>query len=506
MKKDIHKSNASESVTRLINLTVYIKPILVILFVILIMHSQELSARQNIAIIPWHTGNDSCDIIADECAKRTEIACADFGVYDVRTDVQTKIIREAISKRNKGEISASTIQQASDSDRTIIILVSHEGVKYTATVYLIIKNEANARRMTVRTGIPTIIPNLVIREIIDLHEKTYLEVFIKKVNTDGTVIIDAGEYNNLKNGITINVSGIGHMRIISTGRFESVASCDFNVSEGMRLDVIPRVDINEYKATNENAIHMGLVKTFGAENTIQKGVPDPEKRFIEGVLVVSMGGSLILPAYGSFLSTYYMGFKNPEPAYGGLLMSASLEFGALLYTPFTTEKASWRSYVPIRSSDKSKRDLRLQKYLWSTVPFTFAVTYCDQLSYQYELRKVLPPLFEHPDRTASVLSIFIPGGGFFYKGYRVAGWGAYCSELALGGYAVSEFGSKKSRNALIALGVVKIVEIFSSAMISSSYDFYKREYDKSSNSTFSFNIFPDQNGKMEYFMGYTVSF
>jgi len=470
------------------------------------MHSQDLFARQNIAVIPWHTGNDSCDVIADDCARRVENACSDFGTFDVRNGVQTKIIRDTISKRNNGEISVDAVKQVSDSDRTMIILISREGVKYTATVYLVNKHDEHARTLIIRTRIQSIIPNLVIRELIDLHKKSFLEVLIKKINTDGTVIIDAGEYSHMQNGISINVNGLGSMKILSAGRFESVASCDFKVNEGLQLYVVPSFNIGKYSQNNENEIHMGLVKTFGAEYTIQKGVPDPEKRFVEGTLIVSMGGSLILPAYGAFLSTYYMGFKNPEPAYGGLMLSASLEFGALLYTPFTTDRASWRSYLPMRSSRKSHRDLRLQKYLWSTIPFTFAITYCDQLSYQYETMKVLPPLFDHPDRTASILSLFIPGGGFFYKGYRTAGWGAYCSELALGGYAVSELGSKKSRNALVALGIVKIIEIFSSAMISSSYDFYNQEVEKSANSTFAFNIVPDNKGNIDYSIGYTIPF
>jgi hypothetical protein len=360
--------------------------------------------------------------------------------------------------------------------------------------------------MLVKTKIQSIIPNLVVREIVRMHEKSKIEVTVKKVQQNGTFIIDAGDFNHIESGDILSADGVGTITILSTGRFESVGSSDAILAEGQKLEISSKTDTRTINDNNEREIHLGIVRTYGAEYTIQKGVPDPEKRFFEGTLIVSMGGSVVLSSYGSFLSTYYMGFKDPEPAYSGMLVSASLEFGALLYTPFSTDKSKWKSYLPIESSKKTHRDLRLQKYLWGTLPATFAVTYCDQLSYQYELRRVLPPLFDHPDRSAGILSVLIPGGGLFYKGYRLAGWGFYCSELALGGYVAAELGSRKSKQALVALGAVKVIEVVTAVLISNSYSFYRDESNPVPVPALSFTILPDENRRLVYTAGITVPF
>jgi len=475
-------------------------------FLIMLCAVEYVSAGQSIAVIPWHTGNDSLDVIADECAKKTEAVVREFGVFEPCGASQIRTIRESLMKNNPGEISANRIKDISDYDRTVIIVVSREGIKTSAAIHLVKKNEEYVQKMFVKTKIQSIIPNLVVREIIRMHENSKIEVTVKKVQKNGTVVIDAGDFNHIVSGDILSADGVGTITILSAGRFESVGSSDASLAEGQKLEISSNADTRTIKDINEREIHQGIVRTYGAEYTIQKGVPDPEKRFFEGALIVSMGGSVVLSSYGSFLSTYYMGFKNPEPAYSGMLVSASLEFGALLYTPFSTDKSKWKSYLPVESSKKTNRDLRLQKYLWSTLPATFAVTYCDQLSYQYELRRVLPPLFDHPDCSAGILSVLIPGGGLFYKGYRLAGWSFYCSELALGGYAVAELGSRKSKQALIALGAVKVIEVVTAVLISNSYTFYRDESNPVPSPALSFNIFPDEKRRLVYTAGMTVPF
>ena len=64
------------------------------------------------------------------------------------------------------------------------------------------------------------------------------------------------------------------------------------------------------------------------------------------------------------------------------------------------------------------------------------MAFLDQLAHQFKTNNVLPPFFMNRNETALVLSLLIPGGGMFYKGHRLPGWGFYLSEMFLAGFCV----------------------------------------------------------------------
>ncbi|HEY1407219.1 MAG TPA: hypothetical protein VF857_11465 [Spirochaetota bacterium] len=477
-----------------------------ILMGLIILMSPGLLVAQSVAVIPVHAGNDSLDAIADESASHAEKCFEHLGRFTPLSDQQILKFRKTIETKSETDLTAQKISEITGTDRTFLIVVFTEGSKTSLTIHMIKKGEELSQKITLRTKIPSLIPLLVVREIIAMHEKIPLEVTVRKIYENGNMLIDAGDFNLLQQNASYPINGGGLLRIVTSGRFESIATSDRKFNNGQKIELTVFPEISSEKEQNEKAIHHEIVKQYGAEFTIQKGIPDPEKRFVEGVLVVSMGGSLILPAYGSFLSTYYMGFNNPEPAYSGLILSASLEAGSLFSIPLKTDKSNWRSYLPIKNDSKSEKELRLQQYLWWTIPVTFAVTYCDQLSYQYDFRRVLPPLFDNPDRTAAILSVAIPGGGLFYKGYREIGWGYYLTEFALGGYAAFNKGKRTSHRALIALGGIKCIEVMSAAILSPSYRFYRDEYDRPYVPKLSLAIIPDDTKKASITAGVTFSF
>jgi len=120
----------------------------------------------------------------------------------------------------------------------------------------------------------------------------------------------------------------------------------------------------------------------------------------------------------------------------------------------------------------------LQKFLWATLPVTFSVAYMDQLAYQFTSTEHLPPFFKDKDNMAAVFSLFIPGGGLFYKGHRLAGWSFYFSEMMTAAYAVYNNESKPGKYALYVLGAIKLFDIIYAYFSTPSYSFFNLEKER----------------------------
>ncbi len=69
-------------------------------------------------------------------------------------------------------------------------------------------------------------------------------------------------------------------------------------------------------------------------------------------------------------------------------------------------------------SDKTEKMQNLQTFLWFSLPVTFSVAYMDQLAHQFAVTEHVPPFFNDRDNAAAIFSLFLPGGGLYYKGYR----------------------------------------------------------------------------------------
>ena len=224
------------------------------------------------------------------------------------------------------------------------------------------------------------------------------------------------------------------------------------------------------------SIH-NLVRRKGTEAMLLENSPG-EKRLFEGICIINPGGNLLLPAYGAYLSTHYMGFDNPEPSTPGLV-AAAVFTGTQLTLPVVLTGFRANFFPWVHDRDKSDSMNRLHVFLWGTLPVTYTTAFLDQLAYQYHRAEVLPPLFESRDSFAVTLSALFPGGGLFYKGHRLYGWGYYSSEMiAAGILAYQGTGNITGKAALATLGGLKLVEILHAWLVEPSYRVYTLEMEE----------------------------
>ncbi len=326
----------------------------------------------------------------------------------------------------------------------------------------------------VRSRIAINIPYKLGVEAALLHRRLDLNVCVIGNGLDGTRILDAGQWHGIEKGTYRSMDGVT-ADVVEVGRFRSRAKISDNTRKEFRLPVYPEyhTPVDEFLSR----IRLNTEFRYGLENTILKG-SDPEKRLIEGTCVINTGANLCLPGYGSFLATRYMGFQKDSPDMAGVITSAGLILTHLTLAEFM---AGFKiNFFPgVNDGNKDKKIKNLQYFLWGSLPLTFSVSYFDQLAYQYKQEQYLPPFFRNKDEAAIVFSVIMPGGGLFYKGQRLAGWGYYFSEMLLAGYGVYNLeNGKKWMYAFMGLGALKIIEIFNAYVISPAYDFYNNELEK----------------------------
>ncbi|MGL4369570.1 MAG: hypothetical protein ACRCUT_07850, partial [Spirochaetota bacterium] len=320
---------------------------------------------------------------------------------------------------------------------------------------------------------------------------------------NGEYIIDAGQWHGIKEDGSLKTDA-GRIRILQSGRFQSLVSCNAELKGDVivvyldqRIDRIIQ-DLNE-------RISAGIIRKQGIEYVKLNGDPHPEKRLIAATLIINPGASLAVPGYGAYLSTYYMGFNAPKPAWDGMTAGIAAELFQIMAVPVMTEFEG--NFFPwIDDADKNRHDRSLHRFLWYTIPATFAVTYFDQLTYQYQQHKMLPPCFRSADAMAAASSFFIPGGGLFYKGYRLPGWGYYAAEMGLLSWSVYHWNSRSGRYGAAAFCAVKALDILSAWCVEPGYDFYNREYERKKAPSPEFSVVPDGDAGLIFCMGIKASF
>jgi hypothetical protein len=103
------------------------------------------------------------------------------------------------------------------------------------------------------------------------------------------------------------------------------------------------------------------------------------------------------------------------------------------------------------------------------------VAYLDQLAYQMKRHRYLPPFFENRNLAALGISAVIPGGGLFYKGHRMLGWGFYITEMGLLGAGLYRLYDPDGKYIFIALGALKAAELITAFFVPTGYPFFNRE-------------------------------
>jgi hypothetical protein len=114
----------------------------------------------------------------------------------------------------------------------------------------------------------------------------------------------------------------------------------------------------------------------------------------------------------------------------------------------------------------------------------------------------------YKNETALVLSMIIPGGGMFYKGWRTPGWSFYLSEMFLAGFCIyTKDEKKKVMYGGIALGGVKLIELVTAFFCKPSFGFFNIEKEGNiQQASLSMDIRQSEVGDMVYNVGLAFKF
>jgi hypothetical protein len=367
-----------------------------------------------------------------------------------------------------------------DTDIYATIDITRRGKIIYATLNIIPLNKNYSKlrkKILIKSRIPINIPYRLSKEITYLHKKLPLYIEVEEKLPDNLFIINAGQWHGLKTGKYYTDKNLPII-IKQTFRYKSIASLDKDIN-------LNQIKINIYPETRkmidelDKIIYNNIEYKYGLKYSLLKG-NNPEKKFIEGICIINPGANFCLPGYGSFLSTNYLGFSGKSNLTGVSISLATI-FTQLFTTPYLT-KFNTNFFPGLNDREKDKKIKHLQYFLWGALPLTFTVSYLDQLRYQYESSRHLPPFFLYKDSTALTLSLLFPGGGLFYKGYSFIGWSYYLSELGLMSYGIFNLNDhKKSKYTFSIVGIIKIIELANAYFIKPSFKFYNFEIEEAAN-------------------------
>lgn len=327
------------------------------------------------------------------------------------------------------------------------------------------------KKQSFRSRIMGNIPLKACREIASAHNGLPARAAVKRIYNSSLCLINAGEWQGLRSGEQYKTDR-GNIVVIQTGRFDSIVQLSGGKREkGDVLIIETYPDTKKTVIDLEARLSKNAVREFGLANSFLKG-GNPENRMVEG-LCINLFGNVCLPGYGAYLSTHYLGFKEGNPDYFSIAVSAACVISHFLIPEIMTGFEI--NPLPVKDDEKSDRINDLQVFLWVALPVTFSVAYLDQLAFQFSRNKLVPPFFNDKDNMAGVLSCIFPGGGLFYKGLRLSGWGFYFSEMSLAGYGIYNFDRDKGIYVLYALCAVKIIDILYAFFACPSYDYYNLE-------------------------------
>jgi len=316
-------------------------------------------------------------------------------------------------------------------------------------------------------------------EILKIIKKVPLFATITEKRENSSYLINVGEWDGLKKS-TVRTYHNNSIKIVELSRYYSLIYSKRKLPISIKIKLFPET-YNLEKDLKDRILD-NLIAQYGVGAKQLKG-EDPEKKLLESVCIVNFATNSCIPAYGAYLSTSYLGFKNSNPSIAGVVVSASVLFGQLMMGEFVSGFKTW--FLPFLYNDALRTDsnymqaMDLQNFLWITIPFGFTVAYLDQLAFQFHQSNLLPPFFKNYNIAAFSFSVFIPGGGLFYKGHRLLGWTYYLSEMVLGGLGAywlkDPSNDKKFVYAFIGLGIVKLIELVNAILIAPSYSSFKYE-------------------------------
>ncbi|MEW6525288.1 MAG: hypothetical protein AB1444_01315 [Spirochaetota bacterium] len=314
------------------------------------------------------------------------------------------------------------------------------------------------------------------REIIKRHQNV-LHCSIKTKVDAHTYVINVGQWHGLTEKTYTLLTG-KQCTVNVVRRYTALVLLDGDYTAGDMLAINSTVCKEELLESVTAKIHENIASQRSGKDLL-KGDSD-SKRAIEACCVVNPFGNILLPGYGAFLATHYLGFTHTEPQWQGVYTSAAAVIVQLGLVP-ALGKGKVNFFPWIQDRDKTDAQYRLHMYLWATLPITYTVAFFDQLAYAYEKQRYLPPFFADKDITAVLVSAIVPGGGLFYKGNRLWGYGYWLSECTLGGLLAYDWQGGNQHILLGMLAGIKLVELFHAWLATPAYTVYS--YELSHNTT-----------------------
>ncbi|OHD63497.1 MAG: hypothetical protein A2176_11345 [Spirochaetes bacterium RBG_13_51_14] len=463
--------------------------------------------KGTIAVFPVSQASAQLSALSQKSAEAIAEAFNRLGRF---VPVEEGRVQTAIDKIPEGSGEEAVMKAATELNAdlyaTVTVYMMGSSIIGTVTINPVSAGYQQMKQsIAVRSMVPLNIPLKLAREVALLHKKLPVEASILE-KRDGLYVLSAGQWHGIRPGRYRTDRG-QTVIVRNTSRYRSLASLPDSAAKSGRLTIrdYPSVrgvirEIDDRIEYNTN-YRYSLAGAEGDRNI------DPEKKFTAGICLINPGANACFPGYGSYLSTSYLGFKNTTPSIAGIVFSSALIITHFLLPEYMT-RFKINFFPGVMDGDKTRNLNNLQIFLWSTVPLTFSAAYLDQLSYQFTTNSVLPPFFMSKNETALVLSVIIPGGGMFYKGYRLPGWGFYLSEMFLAGFCVyTRDEKKKVVYGGIALGAVKLIELVTAAFSPPSYSFYNIEKEgRIRPASLSMGVEPAETGDLVYRLGMTFSY
>ncbi len=466
-------------------------------FFILFFFSYALgndAVRGDFVIFPSFTGNSIYDSILKGCESAIIDASSRAGCV---VPVEYNYKKAAIEKSD-GSDRAGLYRNAAlylKADMLAVLTVSDQSGEFIATVSLVPVTEKYhdlKKEITVRSRVPENIPLKAAREFALMFKKRALSGRVIRVYDDGSALIDSGQWHGLNAGSY--QTSAGDVEIKTVSRYTSVIR-GRHLAAGTEISFGILPDIKNYIDELDHAIRENTVRKYGTDEILNRR-DGSVRESIQGTCVINQGASFCAPGYGSFLSIEYMGIEKGKADYPAIAITGSLtvlQIGLVPYmTGFDAEFLPW-----VDDSARSSGERRLNYFLWGALPLTFTASFYSQLAYNYHIKNMLPPQFTEHDMSASLLSVFVPGGGLFYKGYRWAGWGVYLAEMSMAGYAVYTDDRDMRMKLVAGVAAAKTLEVLISYIIPPSYSFFNREIAASHNLDFSVGIKPSHDSGSE---------
>jgi len=447
-----------------------------------------VKGNQSVLVLPLMSGNSTADAVSKDSAEEVRRILYSSGRFFPE---ESSRIAKLFPGGAIGETQMRQAFRSSGIARFWTVNVSQDAsmIHVRLDIYEADSDFVRKKSLTVSSSIVQNLSLLLAREVVFTVDHEPIRVQTEKVAA-GLFSLDAGQWQGLAEGKSYS-TGSGTITILRTDRFTSLCSSDNELPASLIIDQMP--DTDYLKKDLDDGIIRNIMRTYGIENTKLGSTIRSDTKLIQGTVFINAGASLILPGYGSYLSTYYMGFENPKPSYAGMAAGVSAELIQLLAVPLMTDfKSTPFPWIRDRSMTGGQRSLEM--FLWCTIPLTWSATYFDQLAVQYDQSRILPPMFDHQAAAAAVSSLVIPGGGLFYKGYRAAGWGYFSAEMMAASVFCYYGKSKKGWSALAFLAGLKTVEILNAAFIRPDYLFYNREYEREGNARVDFSLRADDRG------------